>query len=299
MLRRRNLLAILVLLFNIGYANAQSENVSRAENTDVPRATVSVTSPEIGTTPVSLGDVSKEVGPKGAEDPTTNYEVFEDFLHGSNFTSLEKINQLASAGGGSGQGWFYGQVYEDAWGVIEAQHGTGPSSRLDLVGKTNNMHAVAVGIGTAYEYQVRFNFASLSNPTNRYVTFDGFFDGDTVDPEFNRGILFRYSDDTNDGRFEVVVREAPGEETLVDTGVEPEADTWYRLKVVVNASGSEALFFINDEQVAVVTTNLAIGRLNRYTAESNTDRMSGNMRFVSRRFDYVRFRAMHRRTSRL
>lgn len=232
-------------------------------------------------------------------DPTLAHEVFEDFLNGGTYSPLEKINQLASAGGGVGQAWLAGPVYEDAWGVIEAHHGTGQFSRLDLVGKSNNMHGVAVGVGTAYEYQVRFNFANLSDETNRYITFDGFFDAETVDPEFNRGILFRYSDDINDGRFQVVVRESANVETLVDTGIAPQQNVWYRLRITVSAKGDEARFYINGDEVAVITTNLAIGPTNRYTAESNTDRLTGTTRFVSRRFDYLRFRAMSGRGSRL
>lgn len=232
-------------------------------------------------------------------DPTLNHEIFEDFVNGSGYTQLEKINQLASAGGGTGQGWHPGPVYEDAWGVIQANHGTGTYSRLDLVGKSNNMYGVAVGIGTAYEYQVRFNLANLSNATNRYIAFDGFFDSDTLDPTFYRGILFRYSDDINDGKFQVVVRAAEGVETLVDTGIAPNIDTWYRLKISVNAAGTEALFYIDGVLVAAVTTNLAVGTANRYTAESNTDRLTGNTSFISRRFDYVRFRATSGRNSRL
>lgn len=236
--------------------------------------------------------------PFASSDPTLSHEVFEDFLNGSNNTPLEKINQLASAGGGTGQAWGFSTAYEDAWGVIQAQHGTGPSSRLDLVGKTPNMFNVAVGMGTAYEYQVRFNFANLSTPENRFLTFDGFFDGDTVDPEFNRGMLFRYSDDINDGRFQIVVRRSAGVETLIDTGIAPVVDTWYRLKVTVNATGTEAEFFIDGEHIATVT-DLAIGPANRYTAESNNDRLSGTTPFVSRRFDYVRYRATSGRSSRL
>ncbi|MBA3354283.1 MAG: hypothetical protein H0U23_17970, partial [Blastocatellia bacterium] len=148
-------------------------------------------------------------------------------------------------------------------------------------------------------YQVRFNLANLSNATNRYIAFDGFFDSDTVDPTFYRGILFRYSDDINDGKFQVVVREAEGVETLVDTGIAPNIDTWYRLKISINAAGTEALFYIDGVLVAAVTTNLAIGTANRYTAESNTDRQTGNTSFISRRYDYVRFRATSGRNSRL
>ena len=283
-----------LLFLGIGFVQAQSLGNGAAANkpnpdNNAPVDGVESVRPFPDRTPI----------PTVEYDPTLTHEVFEDFLNGSSHTPLEKINQMASAGGGSGQMWLYGPSYEDAWGVIEAHHGTGSFSRLDLVGKTPNMFAVAVGLGTAYEYQVRFNFANLSNPTNRYITFDGFFDGDTVDPEFNRGILFRYSDDINEGRFQIVVRQSAGVETLLDTGVAPVANTWYRLKITVNASGTEAHFFIDGVNVGIVTTNIAIGPSNRYTAESDNDRTSGTTNFISRRFDYVRFRATSGRSSRL
>ena len=300
-------IAVLNLIYGVGYAAAQSDPSSKESKTTIIPGTAPASSrglyqPSIDekseTSESSSSRVRVPLEPAEA-DPTTAHEIFEDFLNGSNYTPLEKINQLAAPGGGSGQGWFPGQVYEDAWGVIEANHGTGPNSRLDLVGKTHNMYNVAVGIGTAYEYQTRFNFANLSNETNRYIAFDGFFDSDTTDPVFYRGILFRYSDNINDGRFQIVVREAEGVETLVDTGVTPVVNTWYRVKICINAAGTEAQFYINGVQVGVVTTNLAIGTANRYTVESNTDRLSGNTNFVSRRYDYVRFRAVSGRASRL
>ena len=286
-------IVILNLSLGIGYASAQTPG-GQAE-----KAAIVIAKPDDSSgSPIdSLANVRPPLT-TAEPDPTMSHDVFEDFLNGSNSTPLEKINQLAFSGGGTGQGWGYTTAYEDAWGVIEARHGTGSYSRLDLVGKTSNMFGVAIGMGTAYEYQIRCNFANLSTPTNRYVTFDGFFDGDSIDPDFDRGILFRYSDDINDGRFQVVVRQAPGIETLIDTGIAPVVDTWYRLKVTVNATGTEAVFFINGERIATVT-DLAIGTTNRYTAESDNDRLSGTTPFVSRRFDYVRFRATWGRGSRL
>ena len=291
MLRQTRLFTILFLVFATVSAYAQNPG-----GTTTHSGAAVVTPPKPLIENASL--VVRPESPFASSDPTMSHEIFEDFLHGSNHTQLEKVNQLAHAGGGTGQLWNYSSAYEDAWGVIEAQHGTGPFSRLDLVGKTPNMHHAAIGMGTAYEYQVRFNFANLSTPTNRFVTFDGFFDGLTVDPEFNIGILFRYSDNINDGRFQVVIRRSAEDETLIDTGVAPVVDTWYRLKIAVNANGTEAHFFINGQHVASAT-NLAIGPTNRYTAESDNDRLSGTTPFVSRRFDYVRFRATFGRGSRL
>lgn len=296
-------LSILFVAFISSFKSADAQ--TPAKQTGQPKTSSST--PAVNSAANSDAAKDLEAGIRGIRqyptttetDPTLTHEIFEDFVNGSSYTQLEKINQLASAGGGSGQGWFPSQVYEDAWGVIEANHGTGPFSRLDLVGKTPNMYRVAVGMGSAYEYQIRFNIANLSNPTNRYITLDGFFDSDTVDPEFNRGMLFRYSDDINGGRFQAVVRQSADVETLFDTGVVVMPDTWYRLKICINAAGTEANFYIDGTLVASATQNLATGPNNRYTAEANTDRQSGNTNFISRRFDYVRFRATSGRGSRL
>ena len=290
-------IALLTLISTFGPVNAQT----RTKQDALPKTIVS--SPTVETTVTNDSDTGirgiRQYQIPTEVDPTMTHEIFEDFVNGSSYTPLEKINQLASAGGGTGQGWFPSKVYEDAWGVIEANHGTGQYSRLDLVGKTPNMYRVAVGMGSAYEYQIRFNIANLSDPTNRYITLDGFFDSDTVDPEFNRGMLFRYSDDINGGRFQAVVRESAEVETLFDTGVVAMADTWYRFKICVNAEGTEVSFFIDGTLVASASQNLAVGTTNRYTAEANTDRQTGNTNFISRRFDYIRFRATSGRGSRL
>jgi hypothetical protein len=294
-------IAIVTLISSFGYASAQTptKQVSPPKTVVAERQVVETAKSDPTGEVDSLINRVRLPTPSTENDPTLTHEIFEDFVNGSNHTPLEKINQLAASGGGTGQGWFPGQVYEDAWGVIEANHGTGSFSRLDLVGKSPNMYRTALGIGTAYEYQVRFNIANLSNPTNRYITTDGFFDSDTVDPEFNRGLLFRYSDDINGGRFQVVVRSTANVETLIDTGVTVATDNWYRLKICVNAAGTEAQFYIDGTLVAVATENIAIGPNNRYTAESNTDRLTGNSNFVSRRFDYVRYRVTSGRGSRL
>lgn len=222
------------------------------------------------------------------KDVTTTYEIFDDFL-----TSVSVlVNKLASAGGGSGQSWSApsGVVLaqdETAWGIVQANHGTGSTSRLDLVFQSTIGYQIRLGNGSAYEYVSRFQFANLSSGINRYITFDGFFDSDTTDPAFNRGVLFRYSDDINGGKFQCVCRSAAGVETLVDSGITPVIDTWYVLKVRVNSTGTEAKFFVNGTLVATITTNIAIGDANRYTAESNNDRTIGTVNFISRRFDYI------------
>jgi hypothetical protein len=227
-----------------------------------------------------------------SSDPTAVWELFEDFDN----VSVDNYNRLAAAGGGTGQSWSddFSPLRQppNAWGVIQANHGTGTTSRLDLVCQSPQGYYLRLGKGVAYEYSSRFQFANLSSAGNRYIGFDGFFDADTTDPTFNRGILFRYSDDINSGKFQCVCRSAAGPvETLVDSGITPVIDTWYVLAVRVNALATEAVFAINGAVVATITTNIVSGDANPYTAEHNNDRTTGSTNFVSRRVDYMRLRA--------
>lgn len=235
------------------------------------------------------------------EDPTLDYEVFDDFdnLAGAN----HKYNRQAAAGGGSGQAWLNdstpGLQAPAAWGVINANHGTGPTSRINLVGQSPQLHYLRLGKGIAYEQSIRFQLANLSSAGDRYLTLDGFFDADVTDPDFNYAIGIRYSDTLNGGKFEAYCQAAIGDETVVDTGVVVAANTWYVLKIAVNALATEAVFTINGVVVATIIADIVSGDAKPYTAEACTDRTVGTVNFVSRKVDWIRLRATTAMSSRL
>lgn len=235
------------------------------------------------------------------EDPTLLYEVFEDFANIANVHI--KYNRQAAAGGGSGQVWINSTTPEtqapNAWGVINANHGTGTTSRLNLVGQSPQLHYLRLGKGVAYEQSIRFQFATLSSAGNRYIAFDGFFDGDSVDPNFLYGIGLRYTDNENSGKWLAYIQTALGVETTVDTLVAPVVDTWYILKVTINALATEAKFYIDGVLVATIGGSIVSGDSSPYTAESCTDRSTGSSNFVSRRVDYIRLKATTTIASRL
>ena len=173
------LTSVCLLLLAISLVNAQTILDSP---TTIQTAPTWITN----TTPYASASDHKPSRPE-PDDPTLNHDIFEDFINGSPLPLLEKVNQLASAGGGSGRGWMAGPIYEDAWGV----------------------------------------------------------------------------------------------------------------KVVVDPNVTEAIFLVDGVQVAAAHSNFATGNADRYTAESNTDGLSGATPFVSRRFDYARFRVRSDRASRL
>jgi hypothetical protein len=231
-------------------------------------------------------------------DPTVLWRLFEDF-DGAN-SSHPNFNFLAA---GTSAAWSqfnvfdatYGtdalraHVMEDAWGVHQARLGTSVTGRVDLVGKHPQLYGLALGRGFGYRFATRVSFGDLPTAANRYVFFAGFFDGDTTDPAYDRGVLFKYRDDENGGKIQAVTRSAAGAfETVVDTGITPVVNTWYRLRIEVNAAGTEAKFYIDGNLVATITTNIATGHLNYYTCEINNDRVTtdGTTNPMAARVDY-------------
>lgn len=86
----------------------------------------------------------------------------------------------------------------------------------------------------------------LSDAGQRYVAQMGF----TATPnstalDVNGTLGFRYSDNLNGGRWQGIVRDLSGAETVVDLGVTVSAVTLYSLTVCYDKNESEARFYIN------------------------------------------------------
>jgi hypothetical protein len=71
----------------------------------------------------------------------------------------------------------------------------------------------------------------------------------------NDELFFRYTDNVNGGRWEAVTK-AGGVETATDTGIAVVANTWYKLRLVVNAAATSVAFSINGALVATNVSNI-------------------------------------------
>lgn len=98
---------------------------------------------------------------------------------------------------------------------------------------------------------------ALSDVTETYVAFVGFYDSSVTAAIASVDDLcgFRYAYTENSGNWTAVTRQNSSE-TTTDTSVAAAADTWVRLKLVVNAAGTSVAFYINDSLVATHTTNI-------------------------------------------
>lgn len=108
----------------------------------------------------------------------------------------------------------------------------------------------AAGGASSQEWLVRIE--DLSDGTDRY-TFDvGLFGAQTLAVD---AIRFRYADNVSAGNWTVDTISA-STSTTTDSGVAVAADTWYKLRIDINAAGSSITFYVNDVLVATHTTNI-------------------------------------------
>ena len=86
--------------------------------------------------------------------------------------------------------------------------------------------------------------STLSDGTDTYTLYAGLTSGaDFVEP--NDGYYFIYSHGVNSGNWQVKTA-AGGSRTTGNSTTAVTANTWYRLKIIVNAANSSVSFYVND-----------------------------------------------------
>jgi hypothetical protein len=101
---------------------------------------------------------------------------------------------------------------------------------------------------------------NLSDGTDRYEFYVQFGDG-YVSSDNNDGVYFKYSDNVNSGKWQLLCSSG-GTTTTADSGITVAADTWYKLRAVINAAGTSVEFFIDGVSVGTITTNIPTGTSN-------------------------------------
>lgn len=166
-------------------------------------------------------------------------------------------------------GWFSG-LYEnnaigfittqatdqDAAGVAVFTTSTSVGGRAALV--SNNNNCIRLGGGEAI-FEVRVRLGNLSDGTQSFTVRFGFMsDGGGDAPN---GVFFRYTHSVNSGNWQGVARNN-NSETATNFSTTPVTSGWQKLRIVVNAAGSSAEFFINGVSVGTVASNIptAAGR---------------------------------------
>ena len=135
-------------------------------------------------------------------------------------------------------------------GTIGLYTGTGTTGRMAI-----NSHVDGIQFGNnEWTFETRANIQNLSDATNTFTTRFGFMDATTGDP--TDGHFFRYTHGTNSGKWQAVTR-INNVETATDTGETATAMTngspMPRWKIIVDNSGTNVDFYINDRRVVTHT----------------------------------------------
>ena len=139
-------------------------------------------------------------------------------------------------------------------GVWNLNTGLATTGRIFLLSRGN---AYTVGVGGETKFQSWINTPTLSTPLQRFTIRTGFF-SIGLPNIIVQGIGFEYDDSQNGGRWQAICDDAPGVETSVDTGILVTA-TWFKHELIINAAGTEVQFFIDNNLVATITTNIPSG----------------------------------------
>jgi hypothetical protein len=139
---------------------------------------------------------------------------------------------------------------QNSIGALTSALGTVVGNRTAITSPTLN--SLQLGQGVA-KFVTRLRLNTLSTPTDSWTLRMGFINrlsGESVD-----GVLFRYTDAANGGRFEAVTLNLTTQ-TAVDTGIIAALNTTYKFVIDVNAQGTVAVFRINGAIVATISTNI-------------------------------------------
>lgn len=173
--------------------------------------------------------------------PTNRCEIYEDFLSGS--ANVGEFTGSANSGSISVN---FNIVDGNHPGNIQLQTGASTSS-APSINSNDGMWLFGGGV-TTFETLVYLNFLSGSPDTySLRIGYSNQINGTSP----TEGLWFQYTDTVNSGQW-VLTSVAGGVTTSTSSAVAPTATAWNKLKIVTNAAGTLATFFVNGTSIGTV-----------------------------------------------
>lgn len=144
-----------------------------------------------------------------------------------------------------------GQTYANRFGFAQLQTGSTSTGRAAVA--TANIDQIVLGSSPHYFASIILTSANLSDATNRYNIVSGFADTLSGANQIN-GIVFRYRDNLNSGKWQIYSASSSGGSASADTGITVAASTFYKFEIFVDAAGANAYCYINGSLVGTVTS---------------------------------------------
>lgn len=176
----------------------------------------------------------------GSTDPSTTVSIVDDFLGSSVWLSVVT---------GTGSSSFTESIDVGNVGNLTLSvSAVNDSSYIE----PQTMSIYRFG-GGEMVLEARVRFPTLSDGTNRYLFEFGFMN--LVADSWTHGFMIRYQDNINGGRFEYASK-LSGTSDLTDSGLTVAANTWYKLRIVVNAAATSAECTIDGGNAATLTRTM-------------------------------------------
>jgi hypothetical protein len=209
-----------------------------------------------------------------ADNSTTSGSI----QHGS---SLNWMTFLSGTGAATNNSTFGVDNINKAIGVLTVETGTTNSGRCALtLGDTQILFGFC---SFSCEWRVAVN--ALATTTQNYNLYVGFFDNSNAAGDAVDGVYFKFSRTNNINNW-VAVTSNNSTRTIVDTGTPIVANTYIKLRIDVNDTGTEAKFYINGVLVSTIATNIPTGA-GRYTGLGyKIEKTAGNTNRISY-MDYI------------
>lgn len=139
---------------------------------------------------------------------------------------------------------------QDAAGVAVFTTSTSAGGRAALISYSTT--CIRLGGGEAIiEYRVRI--PTVSDGTQTFTVRCGFMSDAGGDAP--NGVFWRYTHSVNSGNWQGVAR-TNNSETATNFSTAPVTSGWQKLRIVVNAAGTSATFYINGTSVGTVSSNI-------------------------------------------
>lgn len=189
-----------------------------------------------------------DVGEIQTGDSLLSNKLFVDDFMGT--TLLAIYGTMTAGGGASGAVNTAGNLVQGVCGVLTLKSGTGATGARGINTGQNNF---LIG-GKYFGFGCAFYLPVISDATNRFTIRIGASGAVTTIGD-STGIYFRYNDSVSGGQIQCVCRNG-ATETVLNSGIVPVANTVYELYFLVNNTGTSVQFFINDNLIGSITTNI-------------------------------------------
>lgn len=225
-------------------------------STTTPHIRVGHLTSNDGSIIVTEGPGTLDLSGMGASGSTT-VSLSDDFMDLAHVTDTYG---LSSGQVMSQMPWVYsaeGSLTGSVWGANTptAQHpGVWTQSSISISSKNGYLFlgpVMNLG-GGAVTINWIFNIVNLSNATNTYTLYIGLADGPTLQLD---GVYFSYTDGTNSGDWQLIGI-ASSSATTVNTTTAVTTG-WHNAKIVINAAGTSAQFFMDGVSLGTVSSNIS------------------------------------------